>query len=95
VTGTSTGTETDAQPPATTADVIERLRAAVESGQNEQFISQFAPDAVYETPFGLDGPKRWEGFEAISELLVGGESTLSICSTGADQRDAQVRGQKS
>ncbi|MEZ0110259.1 ketosteroid isomerase-like protein [Catenulispora sp. EB89] len=68
---TVTGTEAGAQSAATTAEVIERLRAAMESGQNEQFVSQFAPDAVYETPFGLDGPKRWEGFEAISEHLLG------------------------
>ncbi|WP_194916809.1 nuclear transport factor 2 family protein [Catenulispora rubra] len=64
-------TQPDTQSAATTTEVIERLRAAMESGQNDQFISQFAPDAVYETPFGLDGPKRWEGFEAISEHLQG------------------------
>lgn len=64
-------TETNTQPAVATTEVIERLREAMQSGQNELFISQFAPDAVYETPFGLDGPKRWEGFEAISEHLRG------------------------
>ena len=64
-------TENNAQSAATTAEVIERLRASMESGEYERFIAQFAPDSVYETPFGLDGPKRWEGFAAVSEHLRG------------------------
>ncbi|WP_051385693.1 nuclear transport factor 2 family protein [Actinokineospora inagensis] len=55
---------------ATTAEVVERLRAAMESGQPQDFIAQFAEDAVYETPFELAGrPSRWEGFQAVSEHL--------------------------
>jgi ketosteroid isomerase-like protein len=63
-------TEANDKTVATTCEVIEVLRQAMETDETERFIAQFAEDAVYETPFVLDGqPSRLEGLETISKVL--------------------------
>jgi ketosteroid isomerase-like protein len=63
-------TEVSDKTVATTGEVIEVLREAMETDETERFIAQFAEDAVYETPFALEGqPSRLEGFETISKVL--------------------------
>ncbi len=47
----------------TARDVVELMRA----GRYGADGAQFAPDAVYETPFGLPGePRRFVGIDAIN-----------------------------
>ncbi|PPK71469.1 nuclear transport factor 2 family protein [Actinokineospora auranticolor] len=63
-------TEASNLAAAGTHEVIESLRQAMETGDDQAFLSHFAEDAVYETPFVLGGrPSRWEGYAAISEHL--------------------------
>jgi hypothetical protein len=50
-------------PPPTARDVVEFMRA----GRYGDDGARFAPDAVYETPFGLPGhPRRFDGTDAIN-----------------------------
>jgi ketosteroid isomerase-like protein len=86
---------------AAVRQVIERLREAMETGRHEEFVAQFAPDGVYETPFALAGaPSRWEGFDAVREHLLGVSSARSVLDftsveaivhPGADPAEAVVR----
>lgn len=47
----------------TAREVVESMRA----GRYGEGGAEFAPDAIYETPFGLPGePRRFEGVDAIN-----------------------------
>jgi len=57
-------------PPATPAEVLDRRRHLLLSGDIDGFADLFAPDGVIETPFaGPPGmPARQEGRETIREV---------------------------
>ncbi|MFC8716689.1 nuclear transport factor 2 family protein [Kitasatospora sp. NPDC057198] len=55
----------------TPAQVVERLRTAMETKDRSAFVDEFAADGVYELPFSLAGaPSRFEGIDAVRALLV-------------------------
>jgi len=54
---------------ATPKEIIEQLRLALESGNNHQFIDQFAGDGVFEQPFASNGIRRIEGIAKLREAF--------------------------
>jgi ketosteroid isomerase-like protein len=63
-------TEATKQTMATPREVVERLRVAMQTRNNDDFIDQFADDGVYETPFALaDAPSRFEGIDEVRRHL--------------------------
>lgn len=47
--------------------LVNKLAASLQTRNYENFVSCFAPDAVFETPFGIEGKIRHSGIEEISE----------------------------
>jgi ketosteroid isomerase-like protein len=81
----------------TARDVVELMRA----GRYGPDGAQFAPDAVYETPFGLPGePRRFDGIDAItahfarrmSDPLAAAMATLDVTERTATVRDTDDPG---
>jgi ketosteroid isomerase-like protein len=49
-----------------TSEIVEQLRKALEARNFSGFVDLFAPDALFEVPFGLqENTKRLEGIDAI------------------------------
>lgn len=70
-------TEATKQTTATAREVVERLRVAMETRNNDDFIDQFAEDGVYEAPFALgDTPSRFDGITEIRTHL-GAENPMA------------------
>ena len=81
----------------TARDVVELMRA----GRYGEGGAQFAPDAVYETPFGLPGePRRFDGIEAInahfarrgSDPLAAAMARLEVTERAATVHDTEDPG---
>ncbi|HEY4020166.1 MAG TPA: nuclear transport factor 2 family protein [Pseudonocardiaceae bacterium] len=78
-------------------EVVELMRA----GRYGEDGAQFAPDAVYETPFGLPGaPRRFEGIDAINahfaarlaDPLAAAMATLDVTERTATVHDTDDPG---
>jgi len=52
----------------TPLEVVEKLRIALETRKNDEFIDQFADDGIFEMPFAMEGQKsKYEGIKEIRE----------------------------